>query len=536
MSSSYVPPLALLAAVAALSLATSCGQLARSESKPRPAVERVAVLAFDNQSSDDAGARVGEQVAQLVPLALAGSRDVYAFTAAGRAAAPLRRASQLVTGYLTREGGRWAIHAQIRDMAAPRALRAFTVGGGTAGELADAVAAQLGTPGFRFAGQDIPAIESALAGKSTPEALAALRLSPGAQALLAPLPAGNLAERAALLNKQSQLLPADSETAYVAGLALMQTRRFPDAAGTFRRAYRADPAWADLYNQAAFAEAFSGNQAEALAAIETYRKMDPTPNSLDSLGEVQCLFGHFGEAERAFIQAFDKDANFYGGVTLRKAAEARRLAGDPVEAAKLFDRYAAAHAKQPLIGLERAQWDFAAGRVKEGLAAAESIAAQSGASLAWTQVAAWRAHLGGDAAGAARQALAAARTAAEQQAAVVAIFASQPDVSASEWRARALKQFPPNAAPIARYALIHALALRKHWAEAVPLIEEARLGVHPAQAGHWQSLLTVALHESGQRERAKAEARLRPIPRTVGEATWEFLVYPRIVELIKTGS
>lgn len=536
MSSSSWPPLLAIAG-AALSLSTSCGQLARSESKPRPAVERVAILAFDNQSGDEAGARIGEQVAQLAPLALAGSRDVYAFTAASRAGAPPRRASQLVTGYLTREGGRWTIHAQVRDMASPRALRAFAVGGATVGELADAVAAQLGTPGFRYAGQDIPAIEGALAGKAAPEVLAGLRLSPAAQALLAPLPAGAMTDRAAMLDKQSQLLPADSETAYVAGLALMQARRFPAAAAAFRRGYQADPDWADLYNQAAFAEAFSGNQSEALRAIETYRKLDATPNPLDSLGEVQCLLGHFGEAERAFLQAFDKDANFYGGVTLRKAAEARRLAGDPVEAAKLFDRYAAAHANQPLIGLERAQWDFSSGRVKEALAAAEGIAAQSGASLAWTQVAAWRAQLGvGDAAGAARQALAAARTAAEQQAAVVAIFASQPDVTAAEWRARALKQFPPNAASIARYALIHALALRKHWAEAVPLIEEARLGVHPAQAGHWQSLLTVALHESGQRDRAKAEANLRPIPRTVGEATWEFLVYPKILELIKAGS
>ena len=40
------------------------------------------------------------------------------------------------------------------------------------------------------------------------------------------------------------------------------------------------------------------------------------------------------------------------------------------------------------------------------------------------------------------------------------------------------------------------------------------------------TVLAVALAESGQTDKAKTEARLAPIPRTFGDATWEFLVYP----------
>lgn len=542
-SKAALPAATLLPLLLLLISGASCGQFSRSESKPRPAVERVAILPFDNQSGDESGNALGAQVARLAALALTGSTNAFVFAVPSRAEPPLRRATQIVTGYFTRRsgGGEWQLHGQVRDMmAAPRLLRSFEVSGAQPGVLADGVAAQLGKPGFAVAQKDLAALETAMGGQGAPAAAAesvvkALQLGAAAEAMLMPLP-GETNARLAALTRRSQLTPADSETAYAIGLALQQAGEAKPAVEALRRAAQADPEWADIYNQTAFAEAFVGNEQAALAAIEAYRKLDKTANPSDSLGEVSCLLGRFDDAERAFLSAYDKDPAFYGGVTLRKAAEARRMAGNGPEADKLFARYAEAHAKQPLIELERAQWDYTSGRKKEALAAAEAFAAKSNSSLAWTQVAAWRAVENGDAMAAAREALKTARTGAEQQSAVVALFMAQPDVSAAEWQARAAKQFPPNAAALARYALVHALTLRKHWAEAIPLLTELRRSVHPAQASHWQSLLAIALAESGQAGRAKAEARFWPIPRTLGEATWEFLVFPRIVELIKRGS
>ena len=209
------------------------------------------------------------------------------------------------------------------------------------------------------------------------------------------------------------------------------------------------------------------------------------------------------------------------------------MAGNQAEADRLFARYAEAHAKQPLIALEKAQWDYTSGRTKEALAALEAVVASSGAtSPVWSQLSAWRAVQGGDAAAAAKQALQTAKSPADQQAAVTAIFATQPDASPAEWQARAAKQFPPAAAPLARQALIYALVLHKHWTAAIPFVAAQRDAIQPAQASEWQALLAVCLSEAGLAEKAKAESKFAPIPRTAGDATWEFLIYPKIKQLL----
>jgi len=339
--------------------------------------------------------------------------------------------------------------------------------------------------------------------------------------------------RLAAVQRLSELMPADSETAVSAAALLMNARQFIPAAKAYQRARRADPEWAALHNEAAFAFAFAGDVPAALSAIDSYRKLEPrSANPEDSLGEIYFLLRRFDDSQRAFLAAFDKDPAFFAGATLRKAAEARRAAGNQPEADRLFARYAEASAKRPLIALEKAQWDYSSGRTKEALAALEALAPKIDTSQVWTQLAVWRAVNSGDASAAAKLGLQTARTAAEQQSAMTALFAVQPDVSAAEWRARAAKQFPPAAAALGRQALVYALVLRKHWSEAIPLIAAQRDAVSPTAAGPWQALLAIALHESGQVDKAKAELRFAPIPRTVGDATWDLLIYPKISKIV----
>ena len=499
---------------------------------PRRAVERVAIVAFDNQSADAKAEQLGERVARTASLQLVGSPDVFTYVVSNSAEAPLRRATQVVSGYLTLHNGQWTLHAQLRDATAPRMLRSFTVAGSSAGALADGVAGQLGKPGFAAGKLDPAALEAALTGGP------AAMLGEAAAGRLSPLPT-EFPPRLAALQRLSTLAPCDSEVAYAAATVSMQARQFGKAAEAYRRAQRADPEWTLLHNEAAFGYLFAGDVPAALAAVESYRKLDPrSPNPDDSQGEILFAARRFDEAERAFLLAGSKDPAFLNGAPLRKAAEARRMTGNQAEADRLFARYTEAHAKQPLIALEKAQWDYTSGRTKEGLAALEAVAASpAGAAISrvWSQLAAWRAVQGGDAPAAAKQALQTAKSPGDQQAAATVFFATQPDASVTEWQARAAKQFTPPGSPLSRQALIYALALRKHWAEAIPILAAQRDALQPAQASEWQALLAVALREAGQPEQAKVEGRMAPIPRTAGDATWEFLIHPKIKQVAGTG-
>ena len=487
----------------------------------------MAIVEFDNQSADAQAGPLGGRVARIASLQLVGAPDVFAYAVASGADAPMSRATQVVSGYLTSHHGQWTLHAQLRDAMVPRTLRSFTVAGSTAGALADSVAGQLGRPGFAAGKLDQAALESAMSGGAS-----AAMLGEAAVSRLAPWPL-EFPARVAALQRLSTLAPCDSEIAYGAATLSMQARQFGKAAEAFRRAQRADPEWAALHNEAAFGFAFGGDVPAALAAVESYRKLEPrSPNPDDTQGEVLFVARRFDDAERSFLLASSKDPAFLNGAPLRKAAEARRMAGNQAEADGLFARYAEAHAKQPSIALEKAQWDYTSGRAKEALAALEAVAASTGAaSPVWSQLAAWRAVQGGDAAGAAKQALQTARSQADRQAAVTVLFATQPDASPAEWQARTAKQFPPAAAPLARRALIYALALHKHWTAAIPLVAAQRDALQPAQASEWQALLAVALSEAGLVEKAKAESKFAPIPRTAGDATWEFLIHPKIKQL-----
>lgn len=466
---------------------------------------------------------MGATVARIVALQLAAAPNLFVYPVSTAAEAPLRRATQILTGYLTSRGagGPWIIHAQLRDGSANRTLRAFAVTGPDAAALADAVSAQLGKPGFSASKVGLAEVEAAMKGAGNPALLgevARLRLTPAPSELLA---------RAATLRQMSELSPADSETAFAAAALLMQARQFEPAAQAYRRALRADPDWSTLCNEAAFGLAFAGDVPGALAAIESYRKLEPgSANPGDSQGEILSALRRYDEAERAFLAAFDKDPAFYGGAPLRKAAEVRRASGNQPEADRLFQRYAGAAAKNPLLDLEKARWDYTSGRSQAALIALEAFAAKSNASAAWTQVAAWRAAAGKpDAPAAAQSAFKAAKSGPDQQAAVIALFATQPGASPAEWQARAAKQFPPAAAPLARQALAYALVLGKHWREAIPVIAAERDALAPATASFWQALLAGAFAETGDKEKAKAESRFAPIPRTTGDATWDSLIY-----------
>jgi len=499
-------------------------------------VERIAILPVDNQSADASGAAVGALTAQIVAAQLAGEPRAFVFTAADRNEAALRRATQHVAAYLTKETGAWTLHGAVRDAARQQTVRVLPdVTGPGAPALADGLAAQLGTPAFTAVRLDPAALEAALHGKGE-----AAILGPAAQLRHAALPQ-ELSARAAAAERLSAATPADSDAAQRAATLLLHAGRYRDGAKAFDRALRAEGDWGELHNDAAFGYALAGRTPDALKAVATYRKTDPeSANPSDTLGEILCLLGAYPLGERQFLAGFDKPRSNVAGMSLmksallRKAAEAARLAGNQAEADQIFAKYASAQGQHPLLPLEQAQWDYTSGRAEPPLRALEEFAAQSKASAAWLQLSLWRARAGNQpgAAMAAKLAAETSRNANERNAAVMAQFATQPNVSAAEWQARAVKQFPqPQAAPFARQALVNALALHRHWAEAAALAEPLSRAISPALYNPWRYLRAAALAESGASDKAKAELPQGPMPRMTGDPAWEFLFYPKLVEL-----
>lgn len=499
-------------------------------------MERIAVLPIDDQTADGSGAGIGAITVQILAAQLAAEPRAYVFPAADSNDAASRRATRLVAGYLTKEAGAWTLHAALRDAARQQTVRVLKdVTGSGAPALADGLAAQLGTPAFTAVRLDPVALEAALQGKGDVSIL-----GPAAQLRLTALP-NDLAGRASLAERLSAATPADSETAQRAATLLLHAGRFAEGARIFDRALLAEPDWGELHNDAAFSYALAGRTTDALKASAAYRRSDPeSGNPQDTLGEVLCLLGAYPLGERQFLAGFDKPRFSVGSVNLpkttllRKAAEAARLARNQAEADQIFAKYAEALRQHPLLPLEQAQWDYTSGRTEPALRSLEEFAAKANLSAAWLQLSLWRARAGNQraAAAAAKLAVDTSRNAGERNAGVMAQFVTQPDAPAAEWQLRAARQFPqPQAALFARQALVHALALHRQWTEAAAAAEALANSASAAVYNPWRYLRAAALAEAGQPDQARVYLKRGPLPRTTGEATWEFLYYPKLIEL-----
>jgi Tfp pilus assembly protein PilF len=542
-------------------------------------VERLAVIAFDNQSSDLAANWAGYSVASLVVGELAGAPDLFAYSSPSMAQAWEQRPTQSLQGYVVRgAGGGWRLFAHRRDTVAGRTIQSYSVSGAHSGELADRLVAAMGrTPAFTSAALPAEAVE--LHGKwlidpRAPGATAGLKrafdLAPGfseaarihalitsnerAQAIetvraaieksQGPIPrarlervltqlAGEPAARRHAAGKLSDLLPSDAGAAEEAANEFLFGRDYAAGARFYQRALRADPQWGDLNNNAAFGFVLAGDLASARASLARYQTIAPNSgNPLDSLGEVLCVAGRFDESERAFLDSYDKEPALLGGVALRKAAMVRRLSGQQPEADRLFARYAEAQKANPGLALEQAQWDYTSGRQAEAVAKLEAQVSKAGSPPAWSQLAVWRLAKG-DAAAAARAAREAWNTAVspqDRQTAALALFVTQqPDADAATWARRAGIQFQgPAGASLRNTALAYALLLRKQYAAAAPVLSALNNSMHPSRGTESQALLAVALAEAGRLDQAKPLLRTWPVPRSFGDGTFEFLLYPAI--------
>ena len=581
MSCRRAAPLPLFALLAIALPLGGCGE------KAERGVSVVAVLPFDNLTSSRDFDWFSAAGSSLLAYQLYGQRDLVAVSASPNTDALAAHATLWLHTRFSVRGGDLLVTADEEDAATHRIAldRSFRVSASPEGALAAVNdLARMLAPRARLANADVaPALvpygqallgadpraqaqllEEAIriAPEFTPAWLSRIELdaeerAPGTaddiamamqsangldRARLECLRAALAGDTGAQIRAYSDLarrVPADG--AAFTRLAELRTkvRDFAAAASAWGRVAELQPWNQNAFNQLGYCRGWAGDYDGATRAFAAYAKLVPQdPNPLDSLGEVQFFFGRYRDAEASFLRADEKDPSFFGGVELLKAAQARLLTGDRSGADGLFARFAAwrqGSVHDPLLPLEKAQWEFLAGRRRQAMGELSAALAQftgEGRSRAESQLAFWM-YASGDLAGARTHAEAALREAAtieSKEVAALCRFLAFPPASAVEWITRADTELRGAPAEFREAALGYALVLDSHAGEAIPLLEHVVASAAPGEDGEPRAMLASALLAAGRRGEAAKLLHDMPLPLSSGPNTFAALVFPRWLE------
>jgi tetratricopeptide (TPR) repeat protein len=383
-------------------LAASCSK------PPAPAVTREAFLPFDNLTGDasldwiaQAAPRILERdltgLPKTLPLAAAAIRDAY-----------LQGATRLVHGYYEMRSGKLHFEIDVEDAAGHRMVQTVAEDGdfseamNRAARILSPDAQELPTPAAAVDAWGQGQYERAvmldpdfgvawlawveqIAASSNPdrvnEATETAERALARPGLRGPIDRARLelaaatlrqddSARIAAMRKLVQLIPSDPSLLGTLAEIEMAARHFSDAARDFQAFTRAEPGNVAAKNTLGYAQAFAGDLDGARKSFEAYgQQPGQAINALDSAGEALFVNGKFDQAERAFLEAYQKDPAFMQATDLWKAAHARWLGGDLAGADRLMDQYlqARAKARDPLLSWRRANWLYETGRQEQAV-------------------------------------------------------------------------------------------------------------------------------------------------------------------------
>ena len=354
---------------------------------------------------------------------------------------------------------------------------------------------------------------------------------------------GDRAARLRALDLVSKLTPSDPTVWQALAEARSNAHLYSQAVGDYGRALAIEPQDINSLNQLGYACAHAGDLPAAMAALRRYQALRPADaNPLDSMGDVNLLLGHLGEAESFYLQASRKTPHFESDGSIFKAAMARLMTGDIAGADGLARQYLDARAAEhdPALDYRKAEWLWASGRRKEAGAQMEAFAraAQNGparemAARAYATLALWKLVLG-DRAEAGRMAQQAAANAGPSSAEIVALarFLTSPPASPAEWTARAAQSFAgPARNSVRDTALAYALLVAKEFEPASQVLKRIYDSADQADP---QDALPILLAwtclETGRGQEAEPLLRLNPLP-TAGSAPILSFCFPRIYYL-----
>ena len=137
-----------------------------------------------------------------------------------------------------------------------------------------------------------------------------------------------------------RITPADPFRLQELARTELENGRFAEAVDHYRKLIQLLPSSSDVSNEFGYALMYIGDSAAAEHALENYRQARPDEaNPLDSIGDCHFFFGRFDQAERAYLEAYQKDASFLNGGDLLKAAWSRLMRSDRAGALDLVRRY-----------------------------------------------------------------------------------------------------------------------------------------------------------------------------------------------------
>lgn len=427
-------PAAVFAAALCLTLAGSC----RRNQAGEPALRRLAILAFEDQSPDASAA----WLARLAPFSLRRQLESIPLlqTADVSTAADFPGATHELSGFFTSRQDRLEAHLFLYELPSHRLLRhALLAKPASQWRSLLEEAAALITSSLRTTGKlNPPSIHSeaaarslaqALAAPSRAAALAAFRAAAGADpscgwcwlgwaeaaaalegrdAALAVLEAsarhrdsldqpsrarldflmgtlrGDRLAAASALEKIAAASPSDPLIQQRFSESLVASRKYAQAESVLRSALSMLPGHAPLWNSLAYALAYQERFDQALEAIARYAELDPGPNPADSRGEVLLMAGRFREAADAFGQSYQKDPSFNGGAAMEKAALCWLLLGDARSASAAISRFLRDREARNdgQVQLARARWELLLGHPEASISRFSLAARDPAAPLA----------------------------------------------------------------------------------------------------------------------------------------------------------
>ena len=284
----------------------------------------------------------------------------------------------------------------------------------------------------------------------------AAQMPPFNRATLAALQAealGDTKARLATLRDLRQAAPADAVVLRYLGDAELAAGNYPAGIAGYQQALLATPADADLHNVLAYAYLTQGDEAAALREGAAYGRLAEGANPVDTLGDIQFHFNHFGEALKSYLESYRRDPELDAGGSLEKAAVSALLGGDLAKADEIHQRYVRERAarRDPLAALRHADWLFLTGKRAAALDAARQFATIAAVApqlqaAALTRIAAWQLQLGAssEAAQSAQVAMALRQPGTADLAALLAVFSEPLEDAAFEGRIAQLYPGPAN--------------------------------------------------------------------------------------------
>ena len=581
----------LIAVAASLVLFPSCR-------KKTVASPRIAVLLFENLTGDAAYDWTSRGASQLLALTLSTSGSLQVLPSGFRHKPEAVRAgaNQIIYGNVSRAGGRLrlALWQEIAE-AGKMALMMEETGPVTEGiiHLVDRAARRIAKDVGAVPTRQESALKAYVAGLESPDSSSASRwlqqaveadpafgaaylrwmqlaasrndrpeaekvleiaeargigLTPVDRARLALEAAGirkDPAGRLRALRELAQRSPSDAMVARGLADAEFRAHQYKTAATLFEQAAKLNPSDDIALNLGGYAHAYAGNLELAAASLREYQKRKPgEANPLDSLGDVHYLLGRFADAERFYLEAFQKSPAFLAGGPLLKAARARLMTGDVTGADGLFAKYVDYHraARDPVVDYRLAEWEFMTGRRESAIrrlaqfasAAESSQPLRETASRAYSHLAIWELSLGWNDKAAVHAGRASATAVSGQAAQMASLcrFLSEPRTSARDWVVRGERVFPdPQQTALKNYAVSYALVFSRHFSSAVPFFKQIYEQAEPTTQPDAAVTYGWTLMESGRSRDAAPLLERYPLPSGTGLETFQCLWFPRLLFL-----